>query len=133
MSDPNSPLDYVLAAVRDMTAIGFTSTCRREGEQIVITLTKGANSRIVTLPADFEEADSDALTDALRFPMEKARLELAKLDAKKPQRKKAKAKKRKKAKRKVKPVAAMQPAEELDDQQLEATVAEIGVELTVTQ
>jgi hypothetical protein len=129
MSDPNEPIDYLRAAVRDMTAIGFTSTCEVQGGQIVITLCKGTNTRTITLPEDFQDADSDAVTEALKMPMEKARLELAKLDTPKPKRKAKKSKRgkradnshatRKIAKRKVKLVDASPELQDVVDDALE--------------
>ena len=117
--DENNALDFVKAAVTDLTAIGFTSSVRLDGEKIVITLRKGKHDRSFTIGAEFQEADSDALTDALRMPMERYRLELAKLDAKKPPKAKKKAKKRKAKKHSVKLVGASKEVQDAADDALE--------------
>lgn len=106
MTDPNEPIEYLRAAVSDLTPIGFTSTCEVRDGQIVVTLRFENDTREVTLPGEFEEADSDALTEALKMPMHRAYLELAALHAKKPKRKTKKAKKRKAKKSKTSAPAA---------------------------
>lgn len=101
MSDQPTNLEVLQAVVSDLTPINFTSACEVRGGEIVVTLCLNSETRTVTLPAEFQEADSDALTDALRMPIHKAYLELAAIYAKKPKRKKAKkAKKAKKRKAK---------------------------------
>lgn len=99
MSDPHSPLDYVVSAVEDAAPIGFKTSCRLEGGKIWIRLSKGDHHHEFTMPEDLQEIDSDGITDALRMPMEQARRAVLKLEelAKPKKRKKSKGKKRKKA------------------------------------
>lgn len=85
--DQNNPIDFVRAAVDDQLAIGFTATCEVRNGEIVVTLRRGQNTHSFALPADFQEADSDALAEALKMPMEKARRALLALEVKKPKRK----------------------------------------------
>jgi hypothetical protein len=106
MSDPNEPIEYLRAAVSDLTPVGYTSTCEVRDGRIVVTLCRKNKTRTVTLPEEFQEADSDALTDALKMPMHKAYLELAAACAKKPARKKAKKRKAKRSKKTSAPPAS---------------------------
>lgn len=75
MSDENFdvPINYVRSVVADLTPIDFVATCEHRAPLIVITLTKGRESQEFTIGEEFLDGDSDAITDALRMPMEQAR------------------------------------------------------------
>lgn len=94
MSESPESIEFVQAAVRDLTAIGFTSSVAVVGDKLRVTLTKSNVSRHLDISAEFLEADSGALTEALEMPMNRERLaiehELAKAARKRKSAKKAK-------------------------------------------